>query len=219
MSKNTSLRPTVVQGSVRSDGTAVRGHASHRWAGGKGQRGFHDRQGVDDGLGELASQDKNETGVYWPSEREWSAVIEQADNNDITDINNAYGKNGELLVGKRYVLAVVNHRFKYRDDDVSTPEVEDRFDVVEGREKYRMPLPEGVGVNYETVAAAVTQASRDEFTPHIASGVYEDVEVESVVLREYEVVQADSPEKVWQVRRDLWDGGSLENPHLVDEKG
>lgn len=139
----------------------------------------------------------------WPSADEWHASIEHADNDKVTEVNDPYNPDGSLAVGKRYLLAVVEHRFRYRDD-VSTPKVGQRFGEVTSRERYRIPVPDGAGIEFETVSEALRRASDGEFAPHLGNGTYDGVEVVSVMLHEYEVVPTDRPDRAWHLRRDIW---------------
>ena len=210
MSKEKSLKPSFVRGSVRRDGTAVSAHMSHRERTDETENVLVDDSfvgGVSVGLAGVADEP-----TWWPSVEEWYQSIESADREDVSFVNDAFRPDGSLDVGKRYILAVVGHEFTYLDDDVATVEVEERFGSLDGREKYRMPVPEGAGVEYETVVEALRRVSSQEFDGHIKNGLYKNVKIKSVFLQEYEVVDGGGdPDSVWRLRKEMWEDGSIEH--------
>ncbi len=200
------LKPTFVRAGVRADGTAVAAHQSHRITGrGKPASGkAADPKGLRVGLAGSADEP-----TWWPTPDDWHGLIEDGNNDDVTDVNSPFRLDGTLHIGKRYVSAVVEHEITYLDDDVATPQIEDRTGVVTSREKYRIAVPDGAGVNYNSVADALRKASTEEFSDHLKSGMYKNVKIGSIVLQEWEVIDTPDPDKAWRLRRDLWDDGEL----------
>jgi hypothetical protein len=162
-------------------------------------RGKHSQQ-----LGGMSTASTHELGAL-----EWESLIEVKREPGPPNIRDAYFSDGELNIGKRQLIVSINHQFVSHHDDPATEKIEEIPSEFEARERYQLVVPDGAQVDYETISEAFRLHTAERFAPLIEDKTYGKVEVDSVIVQEWEVVPGDNPEKVWQCQREIWKGGEL----------
>ena len=148
--------------------------------------------------------------IYEMDALQWRDIIQKRDEVGPPDPQEAYFQDGTLHVGKRKLMISATRTFTYLHDDPETQLVEEHPHDVPSRDLYEIDVPEGVHVNYEKIREAFALLTEDKFANFVKNNVYGDVDLESVVVQEWEVVPADKPEKVWSLQRELWEENVLD---------